>query len=43
MDEKDMMSTFSRWANEFGKEEMKNIYENIINMENENGNITDIK
>lgn len=40
MDEKDIMSTLSSWANEIGKEELKNVYENIKSMEN--SNITDI-
>lgn len=39
MDEKDIMSTLSSWANEIGKEELKNIYEN---MQSENNNITNI-
>lgn len=39
MDEKDIMSTLSSWANEIGKEELKNVYENILNMESENNNI----
>ena len=43
MDEKDIMSTLSSWANEIGQEELKNVYENMINMQNENSNITDIK
>lgn len=43
MDEKDIMSTLSSWANEIGREELKNVYENIMNMENDNNNITDIK
>lgn len=44
MDENDIMSTLSSWANEIGKEELKNIYENMLNMENENrNNITDLK
>lgn len=43
MDEKDIMSTLSSWANEIGKDELKNIYENMINLENDNKNITDIK
>ena len=40
MDEKDIMATLNSWANEFGKDELKNVYENIMNMGNEN--ITDI-
>ena len=44
MDENDIMSTLSSWANEIGKDELKNVYENMINMENENrNNITDLK
>lgn len=43
MDEKDIMSTLSSWANEIGKDELKNIYENMKNLENDNRNITDIK
>ena len=40
MDEKDIMSTLSSWASEIGKEELKNVYDNIKNMEN--SNIADI-
>ena len=40
MDEKDIMATLNSWANEIGKDELKNVYENILNMENEN--VTDI-
>ena len=35
MDEMDIMSTLNSWANEFGKDELKNVYENIFNMESE--------
>ncbi|MBO5142551.1 MAG: hypothetical protein J6C46_06075 [Clostridia bacterium] len=38
MNEKDIMSTLSSWANEFGKEELKNVYENIMNMNNAQNN-----
>ena len=38
MDEKDIMSTLSSWANEIGKEELKNVYENIMNMNNAQNN-----
>lgn len=40
MDEKDIMSTLSSWANEIGKEELKNVYENMMmNIENDSKNI----
>ena len=42
MDEKDIMSTLSSWANEIGKEELKNVYENMQNLQNENSNTTDL-
>lgn len=43
MDEKDIMATLSSWANEIGKEDLKNVYDNIINMENESSKINDLK
>ena len=41
MDEKDIMATLSSWANEIGKEELKNVFENVQNMQNEKSNITE--
>lgn len=35
MDEMDIMSTLNSWANEIGKNELKNVYQDILNMENE--------
>lgn len=43
MDEKDIMATLSSWASEIGKEELENVYTNMLNMENINNDDTYLK